>query len=170
MGAEFESGPGSGTGAGWRPRAQDGDRRQDASQERRPGTRVEAREAGFIIRAVAFLIDAVLLAIMAGAMFVVLTRGPLTWLVLPFELVVALAYFGYCWSHRGQTVGMILTRLRVMRPDGTLLTPGRATLRYFALLVALAAAGIGVLMVAFDRRKRGLHDRLTDTVVVHQGL
>jgi uncharacterized RDD family membrane protein YckC len=51
-------------------------------------------------------------------------------------------------------------------------TPGarlsflRATGRHFAKYISAIIAGIGFLMVAFTKRKRGLHDMIAGTMVI----
>lgn len=50
--------------------------------------------------------------------------------------------------------------------SGDRISSGRAAIRSFALLLAIAIVFIGVAMVALTERKRGLHDMLADTYVV----
>lgn len=47
-----------------------------------------------------------------------------------FLFVVLGAYFGWFWSHGGQTVAMKAWRIRVLRVDGSPLSMTRALLRY----------------------------------------
>ena len=61
----------------------------------------------------------------------------------------------------GQTLGMRLLSLRVIRTDQPVAVGlGRALLRTFLLIILVPA-------VVFDRANRGLHDRVTDTAVVY---
>jgi uncharacterized RDD family membrane protein YckC len=132
------------------------------------------RPAGFWIRVVAYVIDAVIVGIVnfVWTFLVTLAAGgnitgaPVV-LVDLIDTLVAIAYFSYFWSSRGQTIGMMATNLRVTRSDGSPLTLGRAIGRVFALYLSFLILFIGVIMVAFTERKRGLHDMIADTVVVH---
>ena len=66
----------------------------------------------------------------------------------------------------GSTLGQRALGLKVVRSDGG--RPGfiRAIVRVAALLLGLLPGGLGVLWIAFDREKRGLHDHLARTYVV----
>lgn len=68
----------------------------------------------------------------------------------------------------GQTPGKWLLGLKVVR-RGSLapLSPVRYGLRYLAYLLAVAPLMLGILWADFNREKRGWHDMLVDTVVIH---
>ena len=132
------------------------------------------RPAGFWIRVVAYIIDAVIVGVFNFVWTFVLTLaagGSITgfpaFLVFLVESLIGLGYFAYLWSSRGQTIGMMATGLRVTRSDGSPLTLGRAIGRALALYLSFLILFIGVIMVAFTQRKQGLHDMIADTVVVH---
>jgi uncharacterized RDD family membrane protein YckC len=109
--------------------------------------------APFGTRVVAFLVDAVLSAVVAG-MFTA-PRLPGNWSLL----ALALIYVGMLVAV-GQTPGMRLLRLRLAHPrEGRRLAVWRAVARTALLLLLVPA-----LLV--DADGRGLHDRLTDTAVV----
>ncbi|MBM3621256.1 MAG: RDD family protein [Alphaproteobacteria bacterium] len=71
-------------------------------------------------------------------------------------------------SERGATLGKRALGLRVVKSDGTRLSFGRATGRFFAkaFITGLIPFGIGYIMAGFTDRKRALHDMIADTVVV----
>ncbi len=73
-------------------------------------------------------------------------------------------------SMLGGTVGVLLFRMRILRPDGTMLGPGRAFARYAVLTVSFALflipAIVSAFMVGLRSDRRGIHDLICDTVVV----
>ena len=75
-------------------------------------------------------------------------------------------------SMLGGTIGVLLFRMRILRPDGTMLGPGRAFARYAVLTATFALFLIPVIvsafMVAFRSDRRGIHDLVCDTVVIIQ--
>lgn len=72
-----------------------------------------------------------------------------------------------CWMWRQATPGKMLLSARILDAStGRPPTLGQCLVRYFAYLVALAPLGLGLLWVAFDRRKQGWHDKLAGTVVI----
>ncbi len=77
------------------------------------------------------------------------------------------AYFAGFWSMAGQTPAMRLMEIRVLGPDGE--PPGvlRAFVRLVGLGLAIVPLFAGFLPVLVDDRRRGLHDFMARTVVVH---
>lgn len=101
-------------------------------------------------------------------------------------------FIGYAW--KGQTVGLAVMQLMVIRSDGRPLGVLGAAARVIGLLIyvvfvaaggiaawilqdrtliagaalggGLALAVLGVLWAAFDRKRRGLHDHIAGTIVV----
>lgn len=136
-------------------------------------------KAGFWIRAVAFLLDSLLLLAVETALSLLigLTIGWLgvagdgdpaidlvIWLFgVTLSIGYAVFFTGYC----GQTPGKMALRIKVIRTNGRPLTYGRAALREFpGKLISSLLLGVGYLMVAFDSQKQGLHDRIADTYVI----
>ena len=81
-------------------------------------------------------------------------------------LTLAGSFFCTFWVHGGQTLGMRAWRIRVVRNDGKRLTWLQAIGRFAAGIVAAGPAGLGLWWSVFDPRKRGWHDRWTQTRVV----
>jgi uncharacterized RDD family membrane protein YckC len=74
-----------------------------------------------------------------------------------------------CWAVFGATPGKALLGLRVIggqRRRG--LGIPLAFLRLCGVMVSAVLFGLGFLMVAFTRDKRGLHDHLAGTAVVRR--
>ncbi|HUR96436.1 MAG TPA: RDD family protein [Pyrinomonadaceae bacterium] len=68
----------------------------------------------------------------------------------------------------GQTLGKIVTGLRIVRIDGTAPPIGIIALRQTAgYVLTLASAGIGFFVSAFSSKGRALHDYLSGTVVIY---
>ena len=87
------------------------------------------------------------------------------WVDVLLLLLTAL-YYTIGVSVWSTTVGKRICGLRVLRPDGAKVGPGRALARYCASGVSFVILGIGYLMIAFRSDKRGLHDVICDTVVL----
>ena len=80
--------------------------------------------------------------------------------------ILAFLYFFIFQALRGQTPGQRLLGVRVIDGFGQPPSGTKALFRTAALLPAWAVCALGVVWIAFDREKRGLHDRLTDTYVI----
>jgi uncharacterized RDD family membrane protein YckC len=81
--------------------------------------------------------------------------------VLPFAGVVLF------WLKKQATPGKMVVAARVVdAKTGKTLSVGQAIGRYLGYFVAALPLGLGLLWVAFDRRKQGWHDKMAGTVVV----
>jgi uncharacterized RDD family membrane protein YckC len=80
--------------------------------------------------------------------------------------ILAFLYFFIFHALRGQTPGQRLMRIRVIDGYGQRPSLLQALARTAAYFPAWALLALGVVWIAFDREKRGLHDRLADTYVI----
>ncbi|GBC81287.1 hypothetical protein HRbin10_00394 [bacterium HR10] len=144
-------------------------------QEAEPPPRVSRRvPAPLVVRLVAFFLDLMVLLAAMGVtvMGAVALRGRLLlaelamWSALAACLVLLVNHFILC-SVRGQSVGMALVGIQIVRADGRPLSWGRSLLRH-TLGYGLAALplGLGFLWMLMDGQGRGWHDLLSGTRVV----
>jgi len=136
-------------------------------------------KAGFWIRAVAYMLDSFLLGIVQvvlglliglviGMLGMAAEGDPavntILWLFgATLSIGYAVFFTGYC----GQTPGKMALRIKVIRTDGSQISYGRAALREIpGKFISSILLGIGYIMVAFDRQKQGLHDKIADTYVI----
>ncbi len=131
--------------------------------------------AGFWIRTAAALIDSILLLFILSPV-IYLVYGPSYWqgdqlisgfwdFILNYVLpAIAVIVF---WIFKSATPGKILLDLKIIDAE-TGGKPGTAQCigRYFAYYVSMIPFMLGILWVAFDRRKQGWHDKLAGTLVV----
>lgn len=73
------------------------------------------------------------------------------------------------WITREATPGKMIFALRVVDAD-TLEPPSKkqAIIRFFAYIPAGVPLFLGYIWVAFNKRKRGWHDMMANTVVIHR--
>lgn len=148
--------------------------------ERQP--QVQVVYAGFWIRAAAYVIDAIIVNLVALAVefvfvFVAVMVNPhvvadsqsATFNVADnlVGLLFSFAYFAGLWTLNGATYGQRWLGMKVL--DAATLQPprpGQAALRWLGLLISFLVLCIGVIWVAFDPRKQGWMDKMAGTVVV----
>jgi uncharacterized RDD family membrane protein YckC len=87
-------------------------------------------------------------------------------LALLWLLIVAFLFFGWFWTHGGQTLGMRTWRIRLQNRDGSTVSWAQALRRYLAALVSWAALGLGWWWSLWDKEKKTWHDRWSDSVLV----
>ncbi|NUO74008.1 MAG: RDD family protein [Frateuria sp.] len=82
--------------------------------------------------------------------------------------LLAWTYFAICESSAWQgTVGKLAMGIRVTDLEGRRISLARALGRYAAKIVSAMILLMGFLMVAWTRRKQGLHDMLANTLVLN---
>lgn len=123
------------------------------------------QRGGFWIRTIAYVVDAIIL-IVIYAIIAQLISDLVT--LQSLNLLIGLVYFVYFWSATGggQTPGMRVFGLRVVKTDGSALDYVRAFIRYVGLIISFIVFAIGVIWVAFDANKQGWHDKIAGTYVV----
>src|SRR3981081_948520 len=127
---------------------------------------VTTNKAGFWIRTFAYIIDGIGIGIVSGIISSITSSGATASNGL--NLLIGLAYFAYFWSAQGggQTLGMRVFTLDVIRTDGSPLTLTQALIRYVGLFISFVCFAIGVIWVAFDAEKQGWHDKIAGTYVI----
>ena len=135
-------------------------------------------EAGLATRTLAGAIDIALLfalySVCSSIVSSVVTgidRHPLSLLAITIlsalAVVVAGGIIATLWALVGQTPGMRFLSVRIVHEGSHELGMSLAIRRLLALLLALVPFGLGWLWIARDPRRRGWHDRISGTEVVH---
>jgi len=122
---------------------------------------------GFLTRALALIIDVVLLAIVSSILNAIVFGGDAV-RGNGLSTLIGLVYYLYFWSSygHGQTLGNRALGIRVVKTTGTELTLTDAFIRYVGLILSCIVLFIGVIWVAFDPNKQGWHDKIASTYVV----
>jgi uncharacterized RDD family membrane protein YckC len=137
----------------------------------------ELEYVGFWPRVWASLIDTVLVSVIvipllaavygwsyAGGKFSLVAEGPASFFISYVVPAIAVIIF---WIYRQATPGKMAISARIVDAQtGLPPSKGQAIGRYLAYYVSILPFCLGLLWVAFDRRKQGWHDKLAGTVVV----
>jgi uncharacterized RDD family membrane protein YckC len=87
--------------------------------------------------------------------------------VLSSVLFISLyLFFGYFWTHSGQTLGMQVWRIRVENSTGTSISWVQALLRFMMGWVSWLALGLGYFWILVDSERRAWPDRFSESRVV----
>jgi uncharacterized RDD family membrane protein YckC len=151
--------------------------------------------AGFWLRAVAYIIDGIILGFIFGVLFLIgiafvgvgsieaMARGmhnadaePPVALVLMLififflSIVASWLYYAYLESSPNQgTLGKMALGLIVTDVQGRRISFGHATGRFFAkIITGLIPLGIGYMMAGFTEKKQALHDMIAATLVLRK--
>jgi uncharacterized RDD family membrane protein YckC len=135
--------------------------------------------AGSVSRFLGYAVDlgastAVFTLAMAGVAFViqVVTSHRVTWtrsdtLVAVLFVLWQFFYFGYSWAVASRSFGMYVLGLRVVRADGTEITPRQGVVRALVFPLSFLLLGLGFLGILVQRERRALHDLIAGTAVVY---
>jgi uncharacterized RDD family membrane protein YckC len=133
--------------------------------------------AGLVTRAVALLVDALVInaiaVVVGGALNLIASLlGYNGGLNLAQALVGGVAwvfwvflYFVVFWNLTGQTPGDRLLGIRVISANGERIRIRQAAVRFVGLVLSAIPLGAGFLPVLVDDQRRGFHDRIAHTVV-----
>ena len=149
------------------------------------GMAVRTVYAGFWLRAVAYLIDTVLVSLVFGlaasfypAAFlkfpdtttISLSSLPqLTPLAIGLTILVVWLYYAFFESSAWQaTPGKRALRLYVTDIHGRPLTFARASMRYFGKMLSELTFMVGYLIAGFTEKKQALHDILAGCLVLRR--
>ncbi|MBE0434576.1 MAG: RDD family protein [Methylomicrobium sp.] len=132
----------------------------------------EIRPAGFFRRVAALLYDGLLLL---AVLFVATAAG------LPFNhgeafasdnlyfhaylVLVSYCFFGWFWTHGGQTLGLKAWNLKILTEDLQSITWMQAAIRFIGAILSWGVLGLGYIWVLIDKDNRAWHDRLSRTAV-----
>jgi len=139
----------------------------------------ELEYAGFWLRTGATIIDTILIMLITFPLLISkygweyfdpeqtgLIAGPLDFLLSWVLPAIAVIWF---WIIKQATPGKMAVSAKIVdATSGNAPSPAQFIGRYIAYFVAILPLGLGILWVAFDKRKQGWHDKLAGTVVVRQ--
>jgi uncharacterized RDD family membrane protein YckC len=137
------------------------------------------QRAGFFSRFVALLVDSFAISIVGGVLawlaslltgntgsFLGMMAGAVGAFVGFILVFLNFFYFSFLWSRNGQSIGMRLLNIKVLKRDGALMgfwSAGfRGTLGYW---ISGLVFGLGFLWAAFDGNKEAWHDKIFGTGV-----
>jgi uncharacterized RDD family membrane protein YckC len=142
-----------------------------------PADAVKTVYVGLVTRAIAIVLDALLIDVVALAVtgavllifsvFSITNRHHAVGVAIGGAAFVVwvIGYFVAFWSTTGQTPGNRVMHIRVVRTDGSRLRPRHALVRLAAMVISLPLFW-GYLPILTNARRRGVPDSLAGTVVI----
>ena len=116
---------------------------------------------GLLVAALMFTFTFILIVLRAGT-----AVSPASWGFSASLVALNILFFGWFWTHGGQTLGMRAWKIRVERLDGSALRWRDPLVRYASAWVLLFPPGVGFFWTWLDRERRCWHDRFSATRVV----
>ena len=116
---------------------------------------------GLLLAAVLFAATAVLLPFTGGEAI----RSGQVWYTV-YLAAVSFGYFGWFWTHGGQTLGMRTWNLRLVSASKHGASWRQALARFTGACLSWLAFGAGFLWILVDPERKAWHDRLSKTTIV----
>jgi uncharacterized RDD family membrane protein YckC len=186
-----------GPSIGWNPEssASASEAKAESADDKAFATAKSPIYAGFWLRAMAYVIDLLLIALLSMPVLAFLTplagsrwedysklssqemfnlQNPAVWpfmaIVMPAVVFCGWLYYALCESSSWQaTPGKKLLGLRVSDLEGRPITFGRASGRFLGRIVTgFVPFGIGYLLAGFTARKQALHDIIAGCLVLRR--
>jgi uncharacterized RDD family membrane protein YckC len=82
-----------------------------------------------------------------------------------YLLGVSFVFYGWFWTHGGQTLGLRAWRLRVLTFEQQPISWKQAALRFCCALWSCGLFGLGLFWLLIDKNGRAWHDSCSKTAV-----
>ena len=79
--------------------------------------------------------------------------------------VISFFFYGWFWTHGGQTLGMRAWKIKVLTLDQKNINWTQAVVRFLTAMISLGFFGLGFLWILFDKNRRSWHDHLSKTAL-----
>ncbi len=135
--------------------------------------------AGFVKRLEAFIIDSIILAVLAVltlASGIILTETAfiissetLVSLLIPLYLLLLLfssTYFIFLQGFSGKTIGKMVMGIKVVKDTGDSIGFWEALLRWFGYFISALFVFLGFIWAIFDSKNQTWHDKFVGTYVI----
>ena len=127
---------------------------------------------GIGIRLVSLIIDNIIIGIIIGAIgvmvgFSMMAREMVPWWIGLLYFVIGIGYFTLLEGSRGQTIGKMITKIKVVGEDGKPIDMNQALIRNLLRIIdGLFAYLIGAVLIWRSDKKQRLGDNIAKTVVI----
>jgi uncharacterized RDD family membrane protein YckC len=132
----------------------------------------ERKYQGIGIRLVSLIIDNIIVGIIIGVIgsmigFGMMTQRMVPWWIGLLYFVIYIGYFTLLEGSKGQTIGKMVTKIKVVREDGKPIDMNQSLTRNLLRIIdGLFAYLIGAFLIWRSDKKQRLGDRIAKTVVV----
>lgn len=80
--------------------------------------------------------------------------------------IVGFLFYGWFWTHGGQTLGLRSWKLKLVTNTHRPLTWKHVLLRFAGACISWLFFGMGFIWILIDKKKLAWHDRLSGTILI----
>jgi uncharacterized RDD family membrane protein YckC len=82
-----------------------------------------------------------------------------------YLLLVSFVFYGWFWTHGGQTLGLRAWKIKVLTLDRKTISWKQAFLRFTIAFFSWIVCGLGFLWILFDKNQHSWHDHASKTAL-----
>ena len=82
-----------------------------------------------------------------------------------FQLLISFIYYGWFWTHGGQTLGMKTWKMKLTTRSGGQLNWQQALVYFVAAMISWSALGLGYLWALFNHSRATWHDLIAQCMM-----
>jgi len=83
-----------------------------------------------------------------------------------YWFIISFIFYGWFWTHGGQTLGMKTWNLQLISTDNKKITWKQAFVRFCCAILSTIFFGLGFLWSLFNEKKSTLHDIFSNTILI----
>lgn len=118
----------------------------------------------FLLAAILFLATAIVNAINDGE--AIDQNSPYIFLLDFYLASIIFFYFGWFWTHGGQTLGMKTWKIKLISNESPAINWQQVTIREITAIISWLFLGLGFIWSIFDKQKRSWHDIASNTMLI----
>lgn len=84
----------------------------------------------------------------------------------PYLVFLSFVFYGWFWTHGGQTLGMRAWKLKLINENGSTINWTQAFFRFCYAAISWLPFGAGYLWMLVDKRKKAFHDKASHTFII----
>jgi len=92
--------------------------------------------------------------------------SPVAKVFFVYLLLLAFLFYGWFWTHGGQTLGMRAWKLKLVRNNDYPVSWLQAFMRFCYALISWLPLGAGYLWMLIDRNRLAWHDRISRSYII----
>lgn len=119
---------------------------------------------GLLLIAILFIATALTLIINNGE--AITNEHPYFPFLVIYWFIISFIFYGWFWTHGGQTLGMKTWNLQLISTDNKKITWKQAFARFCCAILSTIFFGLGFLWSLFNEKKSTLHDIFSNTILV----
>jgi uncharacterized RDD family membrane protein YckC len=87
---------------------------------------------------------------------------------LVYLFVISFVFYGWFWTHGGQTLGLRAWKLQVLTVDKKIITWRQAFIRFCSAIISWSALGLGFWWSLLNKNQRCWHDTFSKTDIFYK--